>query len=369
MSRNYIMALPLLFIYACTTGNASDTANTASEVKTYPVIPVVEKDTSLHLQYVADIQARKNVEIHARVPGILEKIYVDEGETVRKGQLLFSINDDELQIELSKKSAALNIAKADARVAEVEVERVKSLVDKKIVSSTEFDLAEAKLNALKAKIEEARSEKAAVQKRISYTQIHSPFEGVIDRLPLKTGSLLSEGSLLTTISDIHTILAYFNLSENEYLQLIRNTHGGDSMSNNKVSLVLSDGSDYPHKGVIDASESEINEGTGSIAFRADFPNPNKVLRHGASATVIISKPSSKLLMVPQKAVLEIQDKNYVYVVGNDNIVRMKNFEPAQRVNGYYVVRNGLSSDDRIIYEGIQSVRDGEKINPVSAQSM
>lgn len=362
------MALPLLLLYSCTAGNASDTANTAGEVKNYPVIPVVEKDTSLHMQYVADIQARKNVEIHARVPGILEKIYVDEGETVRKGQLLFSINDDELQIELSKKSAALNIAKADARVAEVEVERVKSLVDKKIVSATELDLAEAKFNALNAKIEEARSEKAAVQKRISYTQIHSPFEGVIDRLPLKTGSLLSEGSLLTTISDIHTILAYFNLSENEYLQLVR-TNEGDSLANNTVNLVLSDGSSYPHKGIIDASESEINEGTGSIAFRADFPNPNKVLRHGASATIIISKPSSKLLMVPQKAVLEIQDKNYVYVVGDDNIVRMKNFEPAQRVNGYYVVRKGLSSDDRIIYEGIQSVRDGEKINPVAAQSM
>lgn len=362
------MALPLLLLYACTSGSASDNTNKQGAVKNYPVVPVIEKDTSLHLQYVADIQARKNVEIHARVTGILENIHVDEGEMVRKGQLLFSINDDELQIELSKKMAALNIARADAHVAEVEVQRVKALVDKKIVSSTELDLAEAKLNALKAKIEEARSEKAAVQKRITYTKVHSPFDGVIDRLPLKTGSLLSEGSLLTTISDIHTVLAYFNLSENEYLQLVRN-NGDDSLSKNSVSLVLADGTIYPHKGVIDASESEINEGTGSIAFRADFPNPNKVLRHGASATVIISKPPAKLLMVPQKAVLEIQDKNYVYIVGNDNVARMKNFEPAQRVNGYYIIREGLSSGDRIIYEGIQSIRNGEKINPVAKQSM
>lgn len=368
MLKIYLMALPLLCLYSCTTGNASDNSNMIGKIKDYPVVPVLEKDTSLHLQYVANIQARKNVEIHARVSGILEEIHVDEGETVRKGQLLFTIDDDELQIELSKKSAALNIAKADARVAEVEVERVKALVDKNIVSSTELDLAEAKLNALKAKTEEVRAEKAAVEKRLSYTRIRSPFEGVIDRLPLKTGSLLSDGSLLTTISDIHTILAYFNLSENEYLQLIR-ASGEDSMAGNKVTLILSDGTEYPHKGLIDASESEINEGTGSIAFRADFPNPDKVLRHGASATVIISKPPVAMLMVPQKAVLEIQDKNYVYVVGDDNIVRMKSFEPAQRINGYYVVRNGLSSGDKIVYEGIQSLRDGEKIKPMFIKAM
>lgn len=358
MNRNYLLVIPVLLLHACTQGNAAK--NKIEKEKSYPVIAVIEKDTALQMQYVADIQARKNVEIHARVSGMLEQIHVDEGQTVHKGQLLFRINDDELQIALNKANAILNSAKADARVAEVEMERVLLLVEKKIVSATEADLAAAKLNAFKAKIEEARSEKAAVEKRISYTLVHSPFDGVIDRLPLKPGSLVSDGSLLTTISDIHTMLAYFNIAENEYFQLMQ--AGKDSGNNNEVSLILADGSVYAHKGKVESAESEINE-HGSIAFRADFPNPHRLLKHGASGTLIISKAVSRVLMVPQKSVLEIQDKNYVYVLGKDNVVKMKSFQPAQRINGYYIVQAGLVASDKIIYEGIQSVRDGEKVIP------
>lgn len=367
MFKNYyLLAMPVLFLYACTTGN---TAPKDQEIrKSYPVINVIEKDTSLHLQYVADIQARKNVEIHTRVGGILEKIHVDEGDAVRKGQLLFSLNDDELQIALAKANATLNNAEADAKVARVEMERVKLLVNKNIVSTTELDLAEAKLNAAKAKIEEARQERAAVSTRLSYTHIYSPFDGVIDRLPMKAGSLLQEGTLLTTLSDINNVFAYFYISENEYLQLVR-LHGDDSLSSNEVNLVLADGTNYPFKGKIEAAESEINDNTGTIAFRADFPNPNKVLRHGASATLVIRKPSSRMLMVPQKSVLEIQDKNYVYVVDQKNVVKMRSFKPTHRLKDYYIVSDGLSATDKIIYEGIQFLRDGEQIVPVPAQNM
>jgi len=361
MNKSYFLAIPAsLLIYACSDSNAS--RKTFREHRDYPVIPVIEKDTSFYVQYVADIQARKNVDIYARVPGILERIHVDEGESVRKGQLLFTINDDELQIALSKANAALNNAKADARVAEVERQRVQLLVAKKIVSPTELDLADAKLNALKAKIEEARSEKEAVQKRLSYTRIHSPFDGVIDRLPLKEGSFLQENTQLTTISDIQSVFAYFNVSENEYFKLMREQEG--SAGHAEVSLILADGSLYPFKGKVEAYGSEIDDNTGSIAFRADFPNPQKVLRHGASGTLIISKPSSRVLMVPQKSVLEIQDKNYVYVLGKGNTVQMKNFKPAGRIGDYYIVQSGLSARDKIVYEGIQTISNGEKINPV-----
>ena len=362
----YMLAMPVFCLYACTTGKTSP--ERSDRYKAYPVISVIEKDTSLHLQYVADIQARKNVEIHSRVAGILENIHVDEGEQVRKGQLLFSINDDELQIALSKANAALNSDIADARVAQVEVDRVKMLVAKNIISATELDLSETKLNAAKAKIEEARSEKAAVQKRLSYTRIYSPFDGVIDRLPMKAGSLLFEGALLTTISDIHSVFAYFNISENEYLQLLR-LHGGDSINSDDVRLVLSDGSAYPFTGKVEAAESEINDNTGTIAFRADFPNPHKILRHGASATLVIRKPASRMLMVPQRSVLEIQDKNYVYVVDQKNIVRMKSFNPTQRLKDHYIVGDGLSVNDKIIYEGIQFLHDGEQIVPIPTQNM
>jgi membrane fusion protein (multidrug efflux system) len=359
--RIYLLLAAFPFIYACKSGRANDNS-LAGKPKSYPVIAVIEKDTALQNRYVADIQARKNVEIHARVSSVLEQVHVDEGQTVHKGQLLFTINDDELRIALSKADAQLNSAKAEARVAEVEQERVQMLVNKKIVSATELDLATAKLNAFKAKIQEAESEKAAVKKRLSYTTIYSPFDGVIDRLPLKSGSLVTDGSLLTTISDIRSMLVYFNISENEYIKLMR--RGDDSVHANDVNLILADGSVYPHKGHVMAAESEINDNTGSIAFRADFPNPQSLLKHGASGTLLISKPVERILMVPQKSVMEIQDKNFVYVVDKNNVVKMKSFTTSHRVDGYYVVQSGLTPSDRIIYEGIQSIRDGDKIDPV-----
>jgi len=345
-----------LFFAACTAGNAGSPGE--SEERAYPVVELKAKDTILQLQYVADIQARKNVELHARVPGILEKIYVDEGQHVQKGQLLFRINAEELTIELEKAQAAYNSVMAEVRVAEVEVERVKLLVDKKIITATELDLAEAKRNALQAKAEEAQAAMANAKKRLSYTLVHSPFEGVIDRLPLKEGSLLNEGSLLTTISDLDAVFAYFNLSENEYFQLMKSDPEERPQT---VQLVLADGTLYPHPGKIEAAESEIDERTGSIAFRASFPNPDQLLKHGASGKLIISRQVKNALLVPQKAVFEIQDKNYVYLLGDDNSVKMTEFVPARRMDRFYIVGSGLKASDRIVYEGIQSLRDGETI--------
>ncbi len=348
-----------LLIAACTTSNANNRQKEA--VKTYPVVPLIQKDTLLQMKYVADIQARKNVELHARVSGILDKIYVDEGQYVKEGQLLFSINDEELRIDLNKASAFYNSAIADARVAEVEVQRVRTLVEKNIVSETELELMQAKHLALLAKVEEAHSAVANARRLLSYTQVHSPFDGIIDRLPLKEGSLLSNGSLLTTISDIQSVYAYFNISEREYLRLMQ---PNDDTLPNEVRLVLADGSIYAYAGTIEPAESEIDENTGSIAFRASFPNPDGLLKHGASGTLLLDRPVEKALLVPQKSVFEIQDKNYVYVLGNDNTVKMTNFAPGERLAEYYIVRSGLEPSDKIVYEGIQTLRDGELINPV-----
>jgi membrane fusion protein (multidrug efflux system) len=359
MNKIFVLALPLSLLYACTSKNGDQQTDNTN--KTFPVSSIIAKDTSFNKRYVADIQAHKNVEIHARIHSLIEHIYVDEGQFVKKGQLLFRLNDDELQIALSRANALLNSALADAKVAEIELERVRLLVQKKIISSSELDLANAKWNAYKAKIEEARSEKAAVAKRLSFTQIASPFDGVIDRLPLKVGSLVSDGSLLTTISDIQSMLVYFNISEAEYFRLMQMKT--DSTKPSMVSLILADGTMYPHPGKIMAAESEIDESTGAIAFRADFPNPERLLKHGASGTLLIRQPSNKVLMVPQKAVLEIQDKNFVYLLCKDNTVKMKSFETNQRIDGFYIIEDGLTAKDKIVTEGIQSLTDGMKIIP------
>ncbi len=355
----FLAGVSLLFV-SCTTGNATK-GQADEQEKTYPVIALMERDTVLELQYVADIQARKNIELRARVEGILEKIYVDEGQPVKKGQLLFRINDEELRVGLAKANAAYESAVADARVAEVEVARVKILVGKKIISDTELDLAEARLNALEAKAAQVRAAKMNAAKRLSYTDVHAPFDGIIDRLPLREGSLLTDGSLLTTISDIQSMYAYFNLSEFEYFELMQT--GKMEGRQNNAQLILADGTVYPWMGEIGAAESEIDENTGSIAFRAHFPNPDHLLKHGATGKLIISKTISNALLVPQKAVFEIQDRNYVYVVDEHNMVHMKAFVPAQRIDHYYVVKSGLSANDKIVYEGVQILRDGETINP------
>jgi membrane fusion protein (multidrug efflux system) len=359
MNKIFVLALPLSLLYACASKNGDQQTDNTN--KTFPVSSIIAKDTSFNKRYVADIQAHKNVEIHARIQSLIEHIYVDEGQFVKKGQLLFRLNDDELQIALSRANALLNSALADAKVAEIELERVRLLVQKKIISSSELDLANAKWNAYKAKIEEARSENAAVAKRLSFTQIASPFDGVIDRLPLKVGSLVSDGSLLTTISDIQSMLVYFNISEAEYFRLMQMKT--DSTKPSMVSLILADGTMYPHPGKIMAAESEIDESTGAIAFRADFPNPERLLKHGASGTLLIRQPSNKVLMVPQKAVLEIQDKNFVYLLCKDNTVKMKSFETNQRIDGFYIIEDGLTAKDKIVTEGIQSLTDGMKIIP------
>lgn len=360
MKRLLIFSIILSTIFhqtACT----NTKAESREEVKKLPVITLKEKDTTFNISYVADIQACRNVEIHSRLSGLLEHIAVDEGQSVKKGQLLFRINTDELQIELRKAEAAANSAHADVKVAQLELERIKALVDKKIVAQSEADLAEAKLNAIRAKAQEARAAREAVSKRISYASVYAPFDGVIDRLPLKQGSMLSEGSLLTTISDLSCMWAYFNISENEYLKLQAKPH---SPEQDEIQLMLADGSLYPYKGKIKSAESEIDAGTGSIAFRADFPNPGALLKHGASGSLIIKKPMKQVLLVPQKSVVEIQDKNYVYVVDKDQRLRMQNFVPLQRIDAYYIVGSGLSANDRILYEGVQSAKDGQKVNPI-----
>lgn len=357
MKKRFFLFIPVLFFsISCTNTQAKK----EKEIKSYPIISLQQKDTTLQLNYVADIQACKNIEIHARLNGVLENIYVDEGQPVKKGQLLFRINKDELNFSLKKAEAVLHSAMADAKVAKVEMARIKTLVQKEILSETELELADAKLSAFNAKIEEAKAQKDAVQKRISYASIYAPFDGIINRLPLKAGSIVNEGSLLTTISDLKCMWVYFNISENEYLKL---NSSSEKSAQEDIELILSDGTMYPFKGKVTAAESEIDATTGSIAFRADFPNPEGLLKHGASGTLIIRKAVKSALLVPQKSVIEIQDKNYVYVLGRDHILRMKSFTPSQRIDGFYIVHSGLSSKDKILYEGIQSVKDGEKIKP------
>ncbi len=331
------------------------------EVQELPVLELRTIDTSLFRSYVADIQAVQNVEIRNRIPGFLEKIYVDEGQQVRKGQLLFHIEDKQYLEDVARAKAALSISVAESKSAELELQRVKLLVDRNVVTGSELDVAKAKLSAAQAKIQEQQSALSNSQTKLSYTDVIAPFTGIINRIPLKAGSLLSEGDLLTTASDISAVYSYFNISEREYLNFLKAKRQLNGESG--VHLVLANGSVYKYPGKIETVESEFDENTGSIAFRAKFPNPDKLLRHGATGTIQLPMAIDSSVILPQKSVLEIQDKNYVFLVDRNNQLKMKSFEPQMRFSQFYVVKSGLHPGDKILYEGTQEARDGMKIKP------
>jgi membrane fusion protein (multidrug efflux system) len=329
------------------------------EEEKFSVITPVVMDTVYTNEYVADIHSVQNVEIRARVKGYIEAIHVDEGKMVKAGQLLFSISNKEYKEALVRAKASLKSAFAEAKAAEVDLQSAKTLVDKNVVSKTNLELAQSKLDAANAKVEEAKSDEANALLNLSFTEIKAPFDGIINRIPNKIGSLIDEGTLLTSISDNKEVFAYFNVSEKEYLDFISKP----KQEKQQVELVLVNGQLHKQKGFVETVDGEFDKNTGNIAFRARFSNPEGVLKHGSSGKVRLRNELKNAMIISQKSTFEIQEINYVFVVDKDNVVHMKSFVPKFRLPSLYVVESGLLPTDKIIYEGIQRVKEGDKIIP------
>lgn len=314
------------------------------EVSKYTVTSPLRMDTSFTKEYVSQIRSVRNIEIRAMEKGFLEKIYVDEGQSVRAGQLLFRIMPKMFEAELLK-------AKAEAKAVEIELQNTTTLVSKNVVSKNEQALAQAKL-------EQARAEIALAKLHLSFTEIRAPFDGTIDRIPKKLGSLIDEGELLTSLSDNSQMFAYFNVSEPEYLNYELNVKG---RADNDVRLLVANGDVLPDKGHVELIESEFNNETGNIAFRARFANPNKLLRNGQTGKVLMTVPLKNALIIPQKATYEIQDKKFVFVVDKNNVAHSRLISIKGEMPDLYVVASGLSDGDRILLEGVQKVKEDDKI--------
>ncbi|GAA4803853.1 efflux RND transporter periplasmic adaptor subunit [Olivibacter ginsenosidimutans] len=353
--------IALCTILACNSGNNNHAQD--EESRSVPYVTLEHVDTTLYTDYVADIQAVRNVEVRSKVNGFLDKIFVDEGALVQRGQVLFKINDDEQRADVSKAQAMLSNAIADTRTVKLELERVKRLVEKNIITKTDLDVAEAQLHAAEARVQEAKSDLQRTQTQLSYTVIRAPFTGRIDRIPLKVGSLLNEGALLTSVSDVNEIYAYFTLSETEYLQNIARKSSENNILSKEVSLVLADGQHYAHPGKIELAESEFQEETGTISLRARFPNPDRILKHGATGKIQLPTKITEAIIIPQKSVFEIQDKAYIYLLDSTDHVKMTNIELGTRFGHFYLIRSGLKEGQRIVYEGTQSLNDGAAITP------
>lgn len=347
-----------LLVLGLTTSCNDAKKNESNDGKQVPVVTVTEKDTLINNSFVADIQAKKNIEIRSRATGIIEQIFVNEGQFVKKGQRLFKTNDAELQMELNKALASLKQADADIRIAEIEVSQLQALFSKDFVASNELDMAKAKLASARAKRAYVDAEVKAVQQKISFTNITAPFDGVIDVIPFKEGSLVENGALLTTLSQLDEVYAYFSIPENLYFELIANDRMG---KHQKIELILPNHEHYDFTGTLKTAEGEIDPATGSIRYKVLFPNPNRLIKHGTSGKLVISEKEDNAIIIPQKATFSIQDKSYVFVVGKDQKVKMQNIEIGTTLQDTYIVTSGIKSGDVIVQEGTQSLRDGDVI--------
>ncbi|MEN2435317.1 efflux RND transporter periplasmic adaptor subunit [Weeksellaceae bacterium A-14] len=316
----------------------------APEESTYQTTSPLQQDTVVTKDYTAQIQSAKNIEIRAQEKGFLEKIFVDEGQYVKAGQPLFRIMPQMYQAELLK-------ARAEVEQAQIELQNASTLAKNNIVSKNERAMAKAKLDG-------ALAEQKLAQLHLSFTDVRAPFSGIINRIPLKLGSLIDEGDLLTTLSDNNGVFAYFNVSEPEYLsyQLHANERGSD-----QVSLILANGDMMPEKGYIKNIEGEFDSETGNIAFRAQFPNPKQLLKNGETGKVRMKVPVSHALIIPQKATYEVQDQTYVFVVDAKGKVASRNIKTGYQLPDIYTVVSGLSPKDHILLEGIQKVKDGQTV--------
>jgi membrane fusion protein (multidrug efflux system) len=350
-------------LYAC--GNGKESAmQTTQEVVT---LKATAQDTTVEVQYVADIHAQTYVEIRARQGGMLEAILVDEGQTVRAGQPLFRLTSTELEAEVASAKAAVHLAQAELKKAKLELQRVKGLVDNKVVAATELDLADAEVQINKAKLEDAQAALKTAEAQLSYTTIKAPFSGKINRFALKMGAMVQAGELITTLSDASNIFAYFNISEKEYLKNRENKNSGGPVLPRKVSLVLADGSKYSQPGTVEISESEFDANTGALALRARFPNPDGLLKHRSTGQVRLQLDQKNVFLIPQTAVQELQDKYFVYVVPANQLLEMRTFKPVARLGTYYVVAEGIAPGETLVAEGLQSLREGMKVQPAQSK--
>ena len=317
---------------------------THEEMPKYAATTPFREDVSLTKGYVSQIHAIRHIEVRSLEKGYLQDIFVDEGQLIKKGQPMFKIMPNIYQAELLK-------TQAEAQKTNIEYLNTKGLADKNIVSANELALAKAKLDKAKAEVNMAET-------RLGFTDIKAPFEGIMDHLVVRVGSLLDEGALLTTLSDVSQLWVYFNVPEVQYLDF--KTHKKDKIGET-VQLKMADGEIFNQTGVIEAIVGDFNNASGNIQFRALFANPDKILRHGETGTILMAKPYPNAMLIPQKATFEIMDKTYVYVVNKEEKVEQRLIHIEAELPQLFIVKDGVNDSDRILLEGIRKVRPGEKV--------
>lgn len=334
-----------------------------------PVLTVSSMSATTYQEFSASLEGSKDIEIRPQVEGYIDRIYVDEGAHVRKGQPLFHINDRPYREQLNNATASLAAARANLATAEINVSRLTPLVQNGIISDVQLRTAQANYNAARANVQQAQAMVQNARINLGYALIKAPADGYIGRIPFKTGSLVgtSTAEPLTVLSEIKDIHAYFSLSEADFIHF-KNRFTGSTVEEKikqmpPVELVLADGTLYPKKGKVQLVSGQFDNSMGAISFRASFQNTDGLLRSGNTGKIRLPRPMPGALVVPQEATFELQDRVFVFLLADSNKVASSPITIAGKSGNYYLVENGVKSGDKIVYSGLDRLQDGAVIQP------
>lgn len=355
--------IALLGFASC--GN-SNQASQETALQEYPVIALSKQEANMQTVYPATIKGQEDIEVKPRVDGYIEAIYVDEGSVVKAGQALFKINSPASEQSLTSARAAVNSEKARVNTAKVDVERYRPLAEKGIVSKVQLLTYENAYETALASLQQAEATLKNAQATMSWTTVTSPVDGVVGSIPYRKGSLVNSANTLTTIANTGNVYAYFSLNERKLMDFLDGVEGSSQSEKIKnmppITLILSDGSEYSEKGRIETITGTVDITTGSANFRAEFPNKLGKLRSGTSGKIVIPKILDNVFVIPQKATFSQQDKVLVYKLEGDS-VKQQIISVQSMPNGQdYAVTNGLSTGDKIVSDGVATLRNGMKIS-------
>lgn len=351
--RKIIFGSLVIFLSIFSSCGEKSATRQAPSAMPYPTVKVEKRSVESFSRFPASIEGTINSKVRAKVSGYIQEVLVDEGEQVKKGQLLFTLETQ----SLSQDAAA---AKARINSAQVEVDKLVPLVAKNIISAVQLETA-------KADLEQAKSNYQSIAANIGYAQIKSPVNGVVGSIPFRRGNLVSaqDAVPLTTISSIENVYVFFSMNEKDLLAFLREVAGNSMEEKIKnmpsVKLLLADGSVYDTPGKIETVSGEVNPNTGTVSFRATFPNPNGFLRNGSSGSIVFPTMMNNVLVVPSISTYELQGETFVYLVQGDSLVP-KSVRLTASVNGLSVI-DGLKEGVEILANGLGKVRPGIKIIP------
>ena len=371
MRKSFILSiLVAAAAYSFSSCNQAKGTHADPPPSSLPVYPVQASAATTYLEYTATLEGKTNVEIRPQVSGYLDRIYVEEGAFVKAGQPLFKINDRPYDAQLRNTQADVEAAKANMEKAAIEVHRLQPLVANHVISDVQLRSAQAAYDQAKAQVSQAEAAGNNAGINLGYTLLRAPVDGYIGRIPFKTGALVGKGETqaLTVLSDVKEVYAYFSMSETDFLGWSEHAAGSTIQDKIKsmppVELQLADNSIYNGKGHVQLMEGQFDKTMGTVSFRAIFPNTDGLLRTGSTGKVRIPQSSPGGVMpVPQQATYELQDKVFVFVVGDSNKVSSQPLNIVGKTTGWWLVDKGIKPGDRIVYAGMDRLKDGDVINP------